>query len=454
MVGGDRPVEDDADAVTAHVVESPGAPHGRQIPVEGTRRPVLRRVRDRVAVAGRGDPSCSPELGGRVRVRLRVREHVELRIREVGFERMTSRPFRIALGVGDRAPAARPFTVAVGHDERRTARHVGPQLARGRREPRRVEDERITIEQPRNRRVDHPVAIAGDHHGTARGLGADDLHRILDREHRDRWRNLEIRRPTERLFVEERVERGLDRLGLAEGLRFADPLRWRHEEAPQVHRPDQPVALELQVVAQRDVAGAHQASHRCDRVGRELAVLDAQVERVQKVRRRGRAVRDELPGDVRAVHQPGCDRVDRVPPAVRGEVRTRELEHAGVVRLRVECGSGVLPVLRDVFGALEVLPVEVPFQSAGRSMITSAPTNAASARARPGWRRATSQAQAAFTPAPSRTADRARRADRPAGAAEREPGIGLGRRSLAARRRTATGCRTGARRPRWPRRRR
>ena len=46
----------------------------------------------------------------------------------------------------------------------------------------------------------------------------------------------------------------------------------------------------------------------------------------------GRAVRDQLPGDVGAVDEAGRDRVDRVAPAVRREVGARHLEDARVVR--------------------------------------------------------------------------------------------------------------------------
>ncbi len=57
--------------------------------------------------------------------------------------------------------------------------------------------------------------------------------------------------------------------------------------------------------------------------------------------------------------RPGRDRIDGLAPAVGGEVGAGDLEHARVVRLRVERGDGIGPVLRDVLVARQVLGVEV-----------------------------------------------------------------------------------------------
>ena len=99
------------------------------------------------------------------------------------------------------------------------------------------------------------------------------------------------------------------------------------EQGPGLSGPGEVVALVLEVVAERDVAHAHEAGHRRDGDGVERVLLEATVEGVDEVGRRRRAVRDELAGDVGPVDEPGRDRVDGVAPPVRREVGARHLEH-------------------------------------------------------------------------------------------------------------------------------
>ena len=181
---------------------------------------------------------------------------------------------------------------------------------------------------------------------------------MVHAEHRDRRREREVRVGEQRLLVEERELGALGRGRRPERRRPRQARRRRGEQVPCEQRPQQPVALELDVVAERDVADAHHAHQGRDRAGRELAVLQAQVERVQQVRRRRRPVRDELPRDVGPVHDPRRDRVDGLTPAVRAEVRAGQLQHTRVVALRVEVRGGVLPVLRDLLRPLQVVAVE------------------------------------------------------------------------------------------------
>ncbi len=108
----------------------------------------------------------------------------------------------------------------------------------------------------------------------------------------------------------------------------------------------------------------------------EQALLDPPVERVEEVVRLGRAVRDQLAGDVRPVHEPGRDRVDRVAPAVRREVGARQLEHAGVVRPGVDGGDRLRPVARGrPRAAAGSCRRTSPFHKAGSAAITIAPTS-------------------------------------------------------------------------------
>ena len=74
-----------------------------------------------------------------------------------------------------------------------------------------------------------------------------------------------------------------------------------------------------------------------------------------RTRRAGRPTRPsprhELADDVGAVHEARRDRVDWSPHRYGGEVGPGNLQDAGVVRLRVERGDRIGPVLRDVLVA-------------------------------------------------------------------------------------------------------
>ena len=117
------------------------------------------------------------------------------------------------------------------------------------------------------------------------------------------------------------------------------------------------VPLELQVGAVHDVADAHQAGERRERVGVEAAVLEREVDRVQQVRRRRGPVRDELASHVVAVDEARGDRIDGVAPAVRREVDPRDLQHARPVVTLVERLGRLEPVGGQVLVALQV-PVD------------------------------------------------------------------------------------------------
>ena len=221
-------------------------------------------------------------------------------------------------------------------------------------------------------------------------------------------------------------------------------------------RPHQVVAVGLQVGAVEDRARADQPGDRRERGGVERALLHAVVERVEQVGRRRRAPRHQLPRHVRPVHETGRDRVDGLAPAVGGEVGARDLEHARVVRLGVERGDGVGPVLRDRLVAGEVLRCRSRRSRARAGSRSPARSPAPAthqrpqrdARApgapRPGQRDPAS----AFTPDPEqhRQAERDQR-HRPARAAQREPEARRLRERLEQAPERATGRRTGSRRP-------
>ncbi|GIU87535.1 MAG: hypothetical protein KatS3mg009_2050 [Acidimicrobiia bacterium] len=150
--------------------------------------------------------------------------------------------------------------------------------------------------------------------------------------------------------------RGLRRRGRAEPRGFAEPGRGA-DDAGQLARRHEVVALVLHVVAQHQVPDAHARQQRRERLGVEHPLLGAPVERVEEVRRAGTAVGDQLAGHVRPVHEPRGDRVDGVAPAVGREVGARQFEHTGRVVPRVEVRGGLQPVGGDVLVALQVLPV-------------------------------------------------------------------------------------------------
>ncbi len=80
MVGGDRAVEVELDALPARVAESLRAPCGREVAVERGRGPVFGPERVRVAVRGRDDALHADLIGRGQRGGLLAREHFEARV--------------------------------------------------------------------------------------------------------------------------------------------------------------------------------------------------------------------------------------------------------------------------------------------------------------------------------------------------------------------------------------
>ena len=208
-----------------------------------------------------------------------------------------------------------------------------------------VEDRPVGVDHPGRRGRHQPVAVAGHDH---RVLGGQGPH---DRGGRPRPGT---RPPAAGPRGPGRVASsissssgswapGLVLDGLAERDRLAQPGDRAHQR-PRGLRARGAEALVLEVGAQDDVAGADQPGQRGQRVGVEGALLQRPVDGVEQVGRH-RASRRGIssPGHVRAVHEPGGDRVDRVAPAVGGEVGAGQLEHPGVVGSAVEVGGGVRP---------------------------------------------------------------------------------------------------------------
>ena len=104
-----------------------------------------------------------------------------------------------------------------------------------------------------------------------------------------------------------------------------------------------------------DLADSEQPGDRSDRGRVDGPVLQRQVPVVEHVGRGRRAVGDQLPGHVVAVHQSRRDRVDGVAPPVGGEVHARDLGHPVVGIAPVEERRGVGPVGRHVARPVEVL---------------------------------------------------------------------------------------------------
>ena len=139
------------------------------------------------------------------------------------------------------------------------------------------------------------------------------------------------------------------------------------EDAVELARRHEVVALVLDVVAQHDGADPHAAQHARRRpAGSATPSWKRRSKRVQQIGGAGRAVRDQLARDVRPVHEAGRDRVDGVAPRVRGEVGARLLEHARRVALRVEILRRLRPVRRHLLGPLEVLAVEAAVEQRGQ----------------------------------------------------------------------------------------
>ena len=91
VVGRDRSVEVDPDALPARVAEGLRPPRGAGIAVERGGGPVLGPVGDGVPVRGRNDALDTDVGGGGQRGRLLAREHVEPRVARVGRERLVLR---------------------------------------------------------------------------------------------------------------------------------------------------------------------------------------------------------------------------------------------------------------------------------------------------------------------------------------------------------------------------
>ena len=212
---------------------------------------------------------------------------------------------------------------------------------------------------PRPGRVDQAGAVARHQQRVVRGVGGDDGHRPLHRQHGQLGRVCQRRVALEhQLVVELHVVHGDVGVARAERHRLAEAGGAAHE-VPEVAGPGRVVALVLQVALDQHVARPHQPGDGGDAVGVGRALLEPQVEGVEQVGGGGRAVGDQLTLHRGPVHQPGQHRVDRVAPAVAGEVGARDHQHPGGRALGVEVVGGVAPVVGDRLGPAQVLGHEV-----------------------------------------------------------------------------------------------
>ncbi len=103
------------------------------------------------------------------------------------------------------------------------------------------------------------------------------------------------------------------------------------EQVPHGHRAGGAVALVLEVAAIDHVARPHEPGDGGDGPGIHVALGEAGVEVIEQRGGLGRPVLEQLVGHVRSGHQAGRHRIDRVAPAVAGEVGAGHLEHPGGV---------------------------------------------------------------------------------------------------------------------------
>ena len=359
VVGSDLAVEIDLDALAARVSERLGAPRGGGIAVERGARPILGPVRVRVAERGRGHSLHADVAGRRQRRRLLTREHVEARVAGIGGERSICGVLLLGEpeGLVHARPSPRPQAVVVGDDQ-----HVGggSRAAQQRRSRvrRGVTHDPRAIEEAHAGGIDQTFAVAAHHEPVVDRLRAYDPGRIRDRIPLDRRDRRRARgRHEADLVVVSRRQGKLRRRSITG--RSTEPRRDR-EHCGEVLGPHEVVPLVLDVVARYDVADAHPSPQRDQSARIGDAHLQPAIDRVQEIGSAGCPVRDELARDVRPVGKPGCDRIDRVAPRVRGEVGAGLFEDAGLVVAAVECGDRLRPVRRHLLRALEVLAVERP----------------------------------------------------------------------------------------------
>ncbi len=357
MIGRDRILEIDLDALTARVAEPLRLPGRARVAVERAVGPVLGPIRVRVAVRGRHDALHSHLLGRRQRRGLLAGEHLEARVGGIGRQRRVggARLFGEANGLGHGGPTPRPQTVVVGDDENVAGSGRAPKQRVG-RVRRRVPDHTGTVEQTDVGGVDQTLAVAAHHQRVISRLTAHYLGRVRDGIHLHRSDGRRRRRSGQAdLVAETRRQREVGRRSVAR--RRAQPGRGLQHRG-EILRAHEVVTLVVDVIARDHVADAHPAPQRGETRGIGHALLQPAIDRVQQVGASGCAVRDQLTGHVGPIGETRRDRIDRVPPRVRREVGTRLLQDAGLVVAPVERGDCFGPVARELLVALQVLAVE------------------------------------------------------------------------------------------------
>ena len=329
------------------------APCGVRVAVDGHRRAGLRAVGERLAVRrGHGVQRSVLHRDG-ARVEGGAGEHVEAGVARVRPQR---RRLVARLGVpGDvlrRPPLVGAQPVGVGdHQGAGGADRVEQIVALERGA---VADHLVAGDQSRCGQVDQAVA-ASRHQGLVVG-GAHDRHRVAHRHQFDRGDRGEHRRVRQRLLVDHRHLRPVDHR-VAVGHRVAEAARriggGRGVERTGGLRARRAEAVERHVTGDPHGVGAEQAGDRGDRLGLGPTLLEAVVEGVQQVHRRGRAEGQQVARHQRARGQPGQRRIDGVPPAVGTELGPGQLQHAIAGRHRIERGGGVVPRRRRLFVAGE-----------------------------------------------------------------------------------------------------
>ena len=263
--------------------------------------------------------------------------------------------FRVAGGLTNGSPALAVLPVGIGDDDPgarsgQVTEHLGLSSKGG-------------AEQHRSSRLDQSLTgrryqtfgVASQDDGPFRVGDAQDPNGI---QHRKDYRLVRIRgsgRPGQRVFVKKRPLRPSqvgDRFTKADRLTESGS---RSQVGPQVGGSRRTEPLVLQVGSEHHVACPQQPGEGSQPIRVKPTLLDLRIEGHHEGRRSLGTQRNQLPGGVRPIHQAREKRVTRVAPPVGGEIRTWYLQHAGVVGPGIQVGGGLVPVVRNVFRALDQL---------------------------------------------------------------------------------------------------
>lgn len=285
VIGGDRLGELRLPPLALGVRhEGAGDPGRVEVVVDGAEGLVFGRVGDRVAVAA-GSHVHRADVGG---VGLAADggagEQLDGAVAEVALGRVVGGRLGVAGVRGERVPAEGLLAVGVGQHQLGPLRRQVVQAGGLVGQRAGVVDGAVRVEEPEAGEIVEPGGVArhdqragvglAPHHGAGVRHGVGDegfgpAHVALDREV---------------LLVQCRIDRHIGPRR-AEGERVGQAERRLQELEREELGLGDAVTLVLLVVLDHEVAGAHEAGHRCHRVHVGGAVLDRAVRRVERVGR-------------------------------------------------------------------------------------------------------------------------------------------------------------------------